>query len=701
MIGLMIGCLALMACCYLVLVGCQESRDEQYEEIIESCVPEGSLVYGADDCAPPLRYIDQDGVYKGVVVDYMNLLSLELGIEINTVPYKWSEAIEALKKGETDLCDVFINKERAKYFVFTDPIYTLRTVMAVKRESSYTLEDIHTMRVATQEGDYANGYMEEYYPEAELIYVHDVGEGLRMLLAGEVDGVIGDEPVVSYFLQKQGISDVISTINTSLYEEPVVLALPKEKADLVSVLNDAIQRINSRGQLEKIQQKWFGISTPLISAKENTTVWKFILLAVAVSLVVALLGFANNYSLKRQVVHRTRQLKAKNDELQLIFDQMPESIMLLDQEGRIINGNFKFFHQKRGGSEERENGGGLGAGSGDDRSVGDERGRTDARGERCSAYLKRICRRPDCQGLCGSETAEGCLVAETLEANRVLVRKADVGSEIYEVRCVPTVFTEENTSRRAVLVVIRDITVDEASSRQLLQSSKMIAIGQLAAGMAHQIRNPLGVIRNQSFIIRNRWKGEKSLFTSLDYIDDSVKRASETIDNVMNFWRVSDEWKQEVPVKELLESVVKLQEKSVASFGIEVEIQCSDDLQLTVSEDALKHIMHNLVSNSIDAMEEGAGSSRDGGGKLWIKASREDDVVEIRCEDNGCGISEANLQNLFNPFFTTKAPGKGTGLGLFIVYSEVEKLGGTISVTSKEKVGTSFVIRIPDGRPAG
>ena len=84
----------------------------EQERVLSIHVPDGVLVYGADDSAPPLRFVDEDGIYKGVVVDYMNQLSLELGIEISTVPYKWEHALEALKNGETDLCDMFSNPER-------------------------------------------------------------------------------------------------------------------------------------------------------------------------------------------------------------------------------------------------------------------------------------------------------------------------------------------------------------------------------------------------------------------------------------------------------------------------------------------------------------------------------------------------------------------------------------------------------------
>ena len=349
--SLAIGVLVFILIASILSVGImagQDKRDkEDYEKIINVYVPDGVLVYGADDSAPPLRFVDEDGAYKGVVIDYMSQMSLELGIEISTVPYKWSEALQALKEGETDLCDMFVNEERAKYFVFTEPIYTLRTIMAAMSTKDYQKSDIHHMRVATQEGDYANWYIETFYPEAELIYVHDVGEGLKLLIEGKTDGVIGDEPVVSYYAGKLGIADKLETIGTSLYEEPVCLALPKAKSELVPILNRAIKTINERGQLEKIQQKWFGISTPLISVKSNSKVVKLLLIMAAALLCAILAAQLNNRSLRKQVNKRTKELAARKNELQLIFDQMPEGVILVNEKGRIINGSYRFWQSVR------------------------------------------------------------------------------------------------------------------------------------------------------------------------------------------------------------------------------------------------------------------------------------------------------------------------------------------------------------------
>jgi len=219
----------------------------------------------------------------------------------------------------------------------------------------------------------------------------------------------------------------------------------------------------------------------------------------------------------------------------------------------------------------------------------------------------------------------------------------------------------------------------------------MAAVEDFAdAGMAHQIKNPLGVIRTQSYLLR-RGKGEDEYVThSLDYIDDSVKRAASIIDNVMNFWRMSDDTIAEVKVKEFFESLKALNEGSFKRKKASLNISVKDDLVIRSYPESLKHIFHNLISNGLDALDEG--------GRVDITADDYPEGIIVKVKDNGCGIGEENLKNLYNPFFTTKEPGEGTGLGMFVIYSEVEKIGGTVEVSSEVGKGTEFRVMIPKER---
>ena len=632
----------------LALIGFRYEKEQALLSSVADNEEYEDLIYGADDSAPPLRFVDTDGIYKGVVVDYMNQISLELGIEIRCMPYKWEDALEALDKGETDFCDMFISPSRSEKYVFTDPIYILRTVIAVENGADYSLSDINHLRIATQKGDYANEYLKEHYPAAELIYVHDVGEGLSFLAESKVDAVIGDEPVLYYYADKKNLKDKIKMINTALYEEEVVIAMSKKNQDLVEPFNIAIKNMKSAGQLEKIQQKWFGISTPLIRTEDNTKKLIYLLIALLVICLIAIFKQVETRFLKRVVKERTFELEENRNELNLIFNEMPEAVIITDSSLRIVNCN-KVAEGLLGESE---------------RLIG-----------------KKYC---DClRTFCGG--CEKCPVSEVLSGSGEVMRKVQAEGKIYEIR----VFRIESPAdKQMAMITIKNITEEEIRNKHLLQTSKMIAVGQLAAGMAHQIRNPLGIIRTHSYIIRQQTDSEQIL-KSLAYIDESVRRSGRIVDNVMNFWRISDIKGGRFSVKQLITGIVDLEMSGIKKKQIQMDISCDENLIFSTNQESLKHILINLIQNAADAVSGPLG-------KIFISARLDEaDMLEIRCNDNGCGIKEEDMGNLFNPFFTTKDPGKGTGLGLYIVYSEVENLGGTIEVESKEGKGACFTVKLP------
>lgn len=617
------------------------------QKLLEEYSRGGVLIYGAHESAPPLRFVDTDGVYKGVVVDYMNQLSLELGVEIDVVPYPWDEAQEALKRGETDLCDMFINETRKKSYVFTEPIYNLRAVLAVAENSDYEFGDINRMTIATERGDYANSYLQENYPGATLVYVKDVREGVELLSTGAADAVIGDEPVVYYYMNQMDDGFRFRVINTALYEEPVVLGVPKAKAELVPVLNKAIARINRSGMLEKIQQKWFGLSIPLLedSRSQNAAKWLTAVLLIVITLIVAVQ--LNNRALKRQVRERTAVLERSQNELQLIFDGILEYIVVLNRDKEIVRANqglLDFLQLKP----------------------------EDVTGRECRTLLS---------GFCGD--CDTCIMDECMSAAGVIKRETNYKSEVYEIAAYPLDGIEDGG-----LVALRNITMDQIRKKQLLQSSKMMAVGQLAAGMAHEMRNPLGIIRTQSYLLRNSAGLDENAKKSLGFIDENVKRAGRIIDNVMNFWRGGSGREEVLNVRESMKSIEALQYEELRKKNVRVGLECDERLTLRCDPEAMKHILLNLLSNAADAVEPG--------GSIRLSAGWDGERLTLICEDDGCGIQPENMESLFNPFFTTKPPGKGTGLGMFIVYSEVEKLGGSIEVESEPGRGTRFTISIPE-----
>lgn len=652
----LIVALAVILILALALFWLKGYRDQRILASVQAATENRELVYAADDSAPPLRFVDSDGIYKGVVVDYITQIALELGIEIRCEPYLWEDALTALDEGETDFCDMFISPDRAEKYVFTDPIYILRTVLAVKADSDYTLQDINSLTIATQKGDYANGYLESHYPKAKLVYVHDVGEALRYLADGKVDAAIGDEPVLSYYADKEQVQDKIEMINTALYEEEVVIAMSKENADLVEPFNIAIRNMKATGQLEKIQQKWFGISTPLLGTEDSSKNLMYLLMALLVICLVVILKQVETVSLKRQVRKRTYELEANRNELKLIFNEMPEAVVIVKDDMTVVNCN-TVAEELFGREGQSLNGSSF-----------------------CQAFAF-FCR--DCQDCRDCET---CMIKNSFASGEDKMQKLQIDGKVYEIRVFPI---ESAAEKQMVMVTVKNITEEEVRNKQLLQSSKMIAVGQLAAGMAHQIRNPLGIIRTHSFIIRQNTDSE-TILNSLEYIDASVKRSSRIVDNVMNFWRISGIKGEAVKMKKFIQRIVDLETGGMKEKDITLTVNCEEDLVFMTNQESLKHILINLIQNAVDAITVTPG-------RVIITAELTDTGrLELKVKDNGCGIKKEDMASLFNPFFTTKEPGKGTGLGLYIVYSEIENIGGTIEVESEEGRGACFTIRLPE-----
>lgn len=614
---------------------------------IEWLKEQETIIYAANENAPPLRFVDEaDSQYKGVVVDIVNLLSLELGTDIQTVPMKWDDALLSLKEGRTHLCDMFINKERSQNYLFTDPIYNLRTVLLTNTDENIEIEDINNMKISTEFGDYANNYLLENYPGAKLVYTRNVEEAFELFLEGAVDAVIGDEPIITYLLVERNDKLNPEYSNIILYEEEVVFGVAKNKPELVQIINKGINKLKNKGQLEKIQQKWFGISTPLTFEKNQSVVIReIIVLAVTIGCAFIFI-LLYNFQLQKLVRKRTEELENSRNELQIIFDGISEFMLVVDRNKNVLKINKSFAEY-------------LGI-------VG-----KNTIGIKCDSYIGKFCN--DCNN---------CLLEEAFKSKKSIIKEVMVENEVYEIN-----LQHLKDTNNTLLITIKNITLDKVNRNRMLQTNKMIAVGQLAAGMAHEIRNPLGIVRTQSYLIRMNEKIDDAVLKSLDFIDTAVGRASKIIDNVLSFSRLSNNEKKFVDINRVVSKLIEMHYDAIKKNNINVKVESNIKDEIKINGDSLEHIILNLLSNSVDAMEDG--------GDLFIKTNIDNNDLIIVCQDTGSGIDENSINNIFNPFFTTKELGKGTGLGLFIVYSEIEKLNGKIDVKSKNSEGTIFKITIP------
>ncbi|MFO7727593.1 MAG: ATP-binding protein [Desulfonatronovibrio sp.] len=241
---------------------------------------------------------------------------------------------------------------------------------------------------------------------------------------------------------------------------------------------------------------------------------------------------------------------------------------------------------------------------------------------------------------------------------------------------------------------IYEADIKRASALHKIEhTNKMASVGRLAAGVAHEINNPLAVINEKAgllkdlFIYSPQYSKDEKLDRLADTIIHSVQRCSAITRRLLGFARHVDvEWK-EVRIDKIIEDVLAFLDKEAQYREIKVNLEMQGDTpELTSDQGQLEQVFLNIINNAFAAVEER--------GKIDVLITSDKDQVRVRVTDNGCGISHENLKRIFEPFFTTKQE-HGTGLGLSITYGLVKKLGGELNVESEPGRGSSFTVILP------
>jgi two-component system NtrC family sensor kinase len=227
------------------------------------------------------------------------------------------------------------------------------------------------------------------------------------------------------------------------------------------------------------------------------------------------------------------------------------------------------------------------------------------------------------------------------------------------------------------------------TQQELLHKENLASMGQLAAGVAHEINNPLGTILLFAEVINKEVAADDPRRDDLKMIINETIRCRKIVSDLLNFARQQEVLAQECDVHDLLDQVIEGVSRQERFKPVQFIRRFSPQLPAVEADQAqLMQVFVNLLDNAADAMPAG--------GTITISTRLIDNQrLEVQVSDTGCGISEENLGKLFTPFFTTKPVGKGTGLGLSIVYGIIKMHRGQISVSSKAGQGTTFTVTLP------
>jgi signal transduction histidine kinase len=228
---------------------------------------------------------------------------------------------------------------------------------------------------------------------------------------------------------------------------------------------------------------------------------------------------------------------------------------------------------------------------------------------------------------------------------------------------------------------------------QLVQSEKLASLGTLLSGVAHELNNPLSNISTSAQILREELVRADPEFKKelIQQIEDQSDKARDIVRTLLEFSRATEYHPRPVALKKLFEDTVVLIRGQIPT-DVSISLECPDELIVEVDKQKLQQVFLNLLKNGIDAVGQS--------GKLWITArllgpKESAEELEIMIEDNGPGIPPETIKKIFDPFFSTKDVGHGSGLGLYIVHDIVARHGGRINVNSQMGQGTTFTIWLP------
>jgi two-component system NtrC family sensor kinase len=361
-------------------------------------------------------------------------------------------------------------------------------------------------------------------------------------------------------------------------------------------------------------------------------------------------------SRRKKKIHPDPQLLLRSrNTLRTLFDSIPASIYIIDQKYALVAVNM--VRSRRAGSPP-------------------------------SQLVGRLC----FESLFGrSEICPNCRVIATLSTGDNTTRmerqwELEDEPRDWEISTYP--IYDEGQIIQTILLE-QDVTEKRRLEATLAQSEKLAAVGQLAAGLAHEINNPLTAIIANAQLLQRELPDDEDVQELVDLISRAGARAAQVVRSLLDLARKEEYIFTPVDVNETLNRSLKLLQHEVTLRSINLVYDPGEGMPKVMgSQDQLQGVWINLLTNAVDALEELDG-------KIHISSRFAGREIRVVITDTGVGIPPEKLPRIFEPFFTTKAPGRGTGLGLSVSHRVIKQHGGDILVASQVGVGTQFTVILP------
>lgn len=755
---------------------------------------------------PPAEFFDAEGQYKGLVADYLDIISQRLGFELKILRLdRWADVLDHARQKRIQLVTAASKTDRRQSFLdFSEPFVELPAVIIVRRQvnQELTLDKLKGMTVSVVYQYAAHDYLAKNYPDLKLDLVSDIQTGLRKVSFGIVDAMVANIATVSYYIERGTITN-LKVAGESGFSYRLSFAPIKELPILTRILNKGLASLGP-GERHQIYSKWIRLERPRFLSQKMLLSLGVVLGMVFLFSVIVLLW---NRSLRTNVDEKTRELKkeivdheqakkaiaeseiryrgifeytksgviiyeALEDGTDFVCVDLNKSAEMIDdlnsQEiiGRRIGEVFPAIEafgllavmqkvMKSGipsyfptawyqdsriegwrdylvyklPSEEivtvysdetdrkvaetalRESEETL---AGIIHSVNDHMVMLDeqlnilwANNRVKTTFGDQLGDKKCYEIFAGlSSPCENCIAGQCFQdglmKEREITLEKSKGDRLDFWETTNPTYLNSKGLPKAVVIIFRDITRRKALAEEAMRSGRLASIGELAAGVAHEINNPINSVINLAQIMVNeeRKNGVENDI-ALRMIDEG-NRIAEIVRSLLAFSRDHQGSKKPLHLKDILFETFALTEVQIVKNGITLEVDTPISLPMIFGHmQQIQQVFLNLINNARFALTDknfAPGSLK----RIKIKGREKKidgrEYVRIIFEDNGTGIPDKLIDRIMDPFFTTKPEDLGTGLGLSISHTIISDHKGRMKIESKEGKFTRFVIDLPTGK---
>lgn len=603
-----------------------------------------------DKALPPFSSVDNQGEAVGFTIDLIRGIASHHGWELEFVPLDWEDVVAALASGEVDV--VLGIKYTSRYdevFDFSESFFTMSEVLLVPRgdDTIYTLNQLTEKVVAVQRGHSSMDLLESVR-RVKMIISFSQQEALNNLLRGRADAFIGNRWTAEYLLQQEHRMDDFEMRSGLINPTDYAFAVRDGHSELLDELNEGLSQLYRDGTYFRLYSQYFEPYSPHL-----TDWWRKLVIGLLVALAVGIISqvtfYAWNKRLQAEVRRQTAALADVMAFQRKVLDNTESGILSLDIHGHItlVNEVAKRLL-----------------------SIRDE-----VLGRHIVSLLPQL------------PVAEALADHDRQFAGEIEWEQGN--ARIFHYHMAP--FFNSLNEHAGWIVTLQDRTEQKRMQARLIDQEKMRALGQLVAGIAHEMRNPLTAIKAFIEVLPKKMDDPRFRAEMLRYVPEEMERLNRIVEDLLDYSRARPLQLQTIRVEELLQSVLVLFARRFESERVQLRLQVNRELTMLADRGRLKQVLINLVMNAMEAMSSGTSK------QLTIRAWEEAGEIRISVSDNGEGMREEQLNRLFEPFYTSKA--QGIGLGLYVSHKIIREHGAQIEVQSASGMGTTFTLRF--AQPGG